>query len=101
MKHMVRYKLKADRVAENDRLIVKVYEELAAARPPGLRYATFRSEDGVSYFHVVAHDVEGAGQALTSLPAFKAFVAEIRDRCVEPPLRVELTQLGAYRFFEG
>jgi hypothetical protein len=101
MKHMVRYKLKADRVAENERLIVKVYDELAASKPPGLHYATFRADDGVSYFHVVFHDFEGAGNALTALPAFKAFTAEIRDRCVEPPARVELTEIGSYRFPGG
>ena len=37
--------------------------------------------------------------ALTLLPAFKAFSAEVKDRCVEPPRRVELTEIGSYGFF--
>ena len=55
MKHMVSYTLKADRVAENERLAAAVYDALKQARPPGLRYATFRLEDGVSFVHIVSH----------------------------------------------
>ena len=39
---MVRYKVKPDRVAENEALVRAVYEELRAPQPAGLRYATFR-----------------------------------------------------------
>jgi len=99
MKHMVRYTLKADRVAENERLAVAVYDALKQARPPGLRYATFRLEDGVSFIHIVSHEETDGSNALTSLPAFKAFSAGIKDRCEQPPVRVELTEIGSYGFF--
>jgi len=33
------------------------------------------------------------------LAAFKAFTAQIKDRCEEPPLPAELTEVGSYRFF--
>src|SRR6185295_859253 len=39
MPHLIRYKLKPDRVAENERLVAAVFDALEAARPPGLRYA--------------------------------------------------------------
>jgi hypothetical protein len=71
-----------------------------AARPAGLRYATFRLEDGVSFVHIVAHEEADGSNALTSLPAFKAFSAGVKERCVEPPVRVELTEIGAYGFFD-
>jgi len=99
MKHMVSYTLKADRVAENERLAAAVYDALKQARPPGLRYATFRLEDGVSFVHIVSHAEPDGSNALTSLPAFKAFSAGIRDRCATPPVRVELTEIGSYGFF--
>jgi len=99
MKHMVRYTLKADRVAENERLAVAVYDALKQVRPPGLRYATFRLEDGVSFIHIVSHEETDGSNALTSLPAFKAFSAGIKDRCEQPPVRVELTEIGSYGFF--
>lgn len=99
MLHMVSYKLKPDRVAENERLAAAVYVALREARPSGLRYATFKLADGVSFMHVVAHAEADGSNALTSLPAFKAFSAEVKDRCVEPPRRVELTEIGSYGFF--
>ncbi|MGZ5248929.1 MAG: hypothetical protein ACXWIQ_01745 [Caldimonas sp.] len=100
MKHMVSYTLKADRVAENERLARAVFEALREARPAGLRYATVRLEDGVSFVHLVAHDEADGSNALTSLPAFKAFAAGVKERCVAPPTRVELTEIGAYGFFD-
>jgi hypothetical protein len=100
MKHMVSYKLKPDRVAENERLAAAVYDALKQARPPGLRYATFRLEDGVSFVHIVSHGEPEGSNALTSLPAFKAFSAGVGERCETPPLRVELTEIGSYGFFD-
>ena len=99
MKHMVRYKLKADRVAENERLARAVYDALQAARPAGLRYATFRLDDGVSFMHIVSHEEADGSNALTSLPAFKAFAAGVKERCDEPPVTTQLTEIGSYGFF--
>jgi len=99
MKHMVSYMLKPDKVAENERLVEAVYEALKQARPKGLRYATFRHSDGVSFFHIVSHEEADGSNALTALPAFKAFAAEIKERCDTPPVRVELTEIGSYGFF--
>ena len=100
MKHMVSYRLHPERVAENERLAAAVFEALRQARPTGLRYATFRLGDGVSFVHIVSHDEADGSNALTSLPAFKAFAAGVKDRCVEPPVRVELTEIGSYGFFD-
>lgn len=99
MKHMVSYTLKPDRVAENERLVETVFAALRESRPSGLRYATFRLEDGVSFMHVVSHDEADGSNALTALPEFKAFAAGVRDRCASPPVRVEITEIGSYGFF--
>jgi len=101
MKHMVRYTLKPECVAENERLAAAVYEALHAARPAGLRYATFRLGDGVSFMHVVSHEAGEGVNALTSLPAFQAFAAGGKERCVEPPQRTELTEIGSYGWLDG
>jgi len=100
VKHMVSYTLKPDRVAENERLARAVYDELRATRPAGLRYATFRLGDGVSFVHIVAHEEAGGANALTALPAFQAFAAGVKDRCASPPVRVELNEIGSYGFFD-
>jgi hypothetical protein len=101
MKHLVRYTLKPECVAENERLAAAVYDALRAARPAGLRYATFRLDDGVSFVHLVSHEAGEAGNALTSLPAFQAFAAGVKERCVEPPRRSELTEIGSYGWFDS
>jgi hypothetical protein len=93
---MVRYKVKAGRAAENESYITKVFAQLARENPPDFRYASFKLDDGVSFVHIVAN--EGAESPLRELPAFKAFIASIRDRCEEPPASVDLTEVGAYGF---
>src|SRR5262245_12344180 len=99
MKHMIRYKLKPDRVAENERLSAAVYDALRRKQPPGLHYATFRQADGLSFVHVVSYDDGVSNDVLTSLPEFKAFSEGVKDRCIEPPVRTDLTEIGAYGFF--
>jgi quinol monooxygenase YgiN len=92
---MVRYKVKPDRVDENEELVRAVYEELAGSAPAGLRYATFRLDDGVSFVHLAS--VEGEHNALAESEAFARFQADVRDRCEELPVVTELHEVGSYR----
>jgi hypothetical protein len=91
---MVRYKVKAERVAENEALVRAVYEELAERAPDGIRYATFRLDDDQSFVHIALLD---DGQSLNELAAFQRFTAEIRDRCDAPPATSSLSPIGSYR----
>ena len=93
---MVRYKVKPDRVAENEELVRAVYDELGRVAPAGLRYATFRLEDGVSFVHVVIEEDVDAPDSLQDVPAFRAFTKDIADRCDVPPLAMGATVVGAY-----
>lgn len=99
MQHMVSHKVKAERVAENERYVVAVFEALAQARPRGLRYAAFRQADGVGFVHLVSHEEPDGANALTALPAFKVFAQGVKERCETPPVRAELTEIGSYGFF--
>ena len=92
---MVRYKVKPERVAENEELVRAVYEELRGAQPDGLRYATFRLEDGVTFVHMAS--IEEGRDQLSEAAAFQRFGEHIRDRCDEPPAVTELTEIGSYR----
>jgi hypothetical protein len=96
---MVRYRVKPDRVAQNEELVRAVYEELECTRPAGLRYATFKLEDGVSFVHIA--ESEGERSPLPDVAAFKAFQEGIRERCDEPPVAGELREIGSFRFFDG
>jgi hypothetical protein len=95
-KVMVRYKVKPERVAENEELVRAVYEELQSVAPDGLHYATFRLEDGVSFMHVAVTEAER--NPLPDLEAFQRFQAGIADRCDEPPVVTTLSEVGSFRF---
>jgi hypothetical protein len=93
---VVRYQVKPDRLAEHERLARAVYEELEALAPPGFRYATLRLDDGVTFVHVA--QTEGDGPApLPQLEAFRAFTAQIADRCDVPPDNRQAEVIGSYR----
>ena len=94
---IVRYRVKPERVAENEELVRGVYAELHEAAPDGLRYGTFRLEDGVSFVHIAEH---GDDNPLRQIAAFQRFQEGIGDRCDEPPLAVEMHEIGTYRLFE-
>ena len=96
---MVRYKVKADRVAENERYITSVFEQLEREKPPGLRYVSFKLEEGVSFMHIVSVETADGSNPLTALSAFKAFTADIGDRCDEAPVTVDLQAVGSYAVF--
>ena len=102
MKHtMVRYKVKPECAAENERLVSKVFEALHHERPAGLRYASFKLPDGVGFVHLVSRAPDAAGNPLMDLPAFREFLAEVKDRCVELPASQELSEIGSYGFFDA
>jgi hypothetical protein len=96
---IVRYKSKPDRADENQALIEKVFVELDADRPAGLRYASFRLADGVTFVHVAAVETDDGLNPLTQTPAFVEFLREIADRCDEGPAASDATLVGSYRFF--
>jgi hypothetical protein len=96
---MVRYKVKADQAGENQQYVEKVFEELRRNSPPGLRYATFKQSDGVSFVHIASIETETGVNPLSQSPAFQAFQAGIHDRCEEQPVAVDLEEVGSYQFF--
>lgn len=93
---MVRYRVKADRAEENERYIRAVFEELARTKPAGLRYASFKLADGVSFVHVAQVDTADGKNPLFDIDAFKAFSSKIEDRCEEKPESTELFAVGDY-----
>jgi hypothetical protein len=71
---------------------------LTRTQPTGLRYATFRLEDGVSFVHLA--ETEDERNPLGDVEAFARFLENVRDRCDEPPVATELHEVGSFRFFE-
>jgi hypothetical protein len=96
---MIRYTVKPERVAENEQFVRAVYEELDRVQPTGLRYATFRLDDGVSFVHVVSVETADGVNPLSEIEAFARFTQTVGDRCAEPPVTTALDEIGSFRFF--
>jgi hypothetical protein len=94
---MVRYRVKPERVEENEDLVRAVYVELRRTEPAGLRYATFKLDDGVSFVHLALTESENGDSPLSKVKAFQEFQKEIEDRTDEGPLVTELEPIGSFR----
>jgi hypothetical protein len=96
---IVRYKVKADQAEENKGYIRRVFDELDANKPEGLRYVSFNLADGVSFVHIAVVESENGENPLQQTAAFKDFIADIKDRCDEPPAASSADIVGSYRLF--
>jgi len=90
---VVRYRTRPDAADENERLIKAVFEELAAARPGGIRYLTFRTDEA-TFVHAAIFDTDA--NPLEDLPAFQQFTSGIAGRCEEPPAPMAGRLVGSY-----
>jgi hypothetical protein len=91
---VIRYRTRPEAAEENARLVRAVFAELAESKPEGLRYSTYRLDDGVTFMHVV--HTEGDGNPLPDIAAFAEFQRGIADRCVEGPVVADATVVGSY-----
>jgi acyl dehydratase len=94
---VIRYTTKPESADENARLVRDVYAELARDNPEGLRYATFRLDDGVTFLHVALLD--GDENPLTTSRAFAEFQSAIGERLAEGPIQAEATVVGSYNLY--
>jgi hypothetical protein len=97
---IVRYKVKSDKAQQNIEYIEKVFAALEKSSPTGIRYASFRSEDGVSFTHIASIETPDGVNPLSDLDEFKTFTQDIASRCEEPPVATEVETLGNYRVLE-
>jgi hypothetical protein len=72
-----------------------VFDELRSRAPAGLRYASYRLADGVTFLHLATLESPDENP-LVALPAFKTFQKHLKDRCVEAPVVTELSPVGSY-----
>jgi len=92
---MVRYKTSRETGDANATLIGAVFEELGRLAPGGIRYASYRLADGVTFVHI-ATVAAPEDNPLTALPSFKAFQSHLKDRCLEAPVVTEVSVVGSY-----
>src|SRR5215831_14252600 len=89
---LVRYRAKAEKVDENERLIGEVFRELRAKAPKNVRYLVLRLSDGTFY-----HLVEDGAKTIPSLEAFAAFRRGGEERRLDEAQQLEATIVGNYR----
>ena len=93
---LIRYKTKPELGDSNADLIAGVFEELKAAKLPGVRYLSLRLDDD-TFVHLVETEADDGSSGLPKLAAFQAFQSGIRERCAEPPVPKGATIVGNYR----
>lgn len=96
---MVRSKVMADRVAEAEEAIEKVFSAIEEIQPDGVRYASCKLAGGATFVALLELEKEGENQ-LMAIPAFQEFQAELRDLLAEPPVPETLEVVGSYRLFD-
>ncbi|QUQ62753.1 hypothetical protein [Kutzneria sp. CA-103260] len=96
---MVRYRTRPEAAEENQRLVEAVFQELNADDPGGLRYATFRLADGVTFVHVATFD--GEDNPLQRSAAFKEFQQDVEARIDGGAERSDVTLVGSYGLQAG
>lgn len=93
---MVTYKVKPDRVEENEELVRNVYAGLDEVGAPGVHYGTFKKEDGQTFVHMAFFSSPENQAVLSNLSAFQEFQKDIADRCEIPPNPEPLTPIAAH-----
>ena len=97
---LVRYKTRPEMAQENERLIEKVFQELQAKSPKGVRYLALKLSDGTLVHFSMVESNDGANP-IPGLEAFRAFQTGIKERCIEPPQAGEATIVGNYGMLGG
>jgi hypothetical protein len=97
---LIQYRVKADRIAENEQLVRAVFTELRERRVTGVHYTVLRQEDG-TFTHLVAADAGGTTAPLTSLPSFQRFQADVKARCAVLPSVNPVQVLGNHGMLDG
>lgn len=97
-KVLVRYKIKANQITENEALVKEVYKQLDEKKIDGFHYTTLKLSDGVTFVHIAFADNEEANKIFSNLSAFKNFQQNIKDRCDELPVVNSITIIGSHNF---
>lgn len=101
MKSVIRYRTKPESADENQRLVENVYTELAARDPGGMRYATLRLADGVTFIHIFMTDSDDTPNTMGDIAALAEFQRELAQRCIEQPAAQAATVVGSYRLLSS
>jgi hypothetical protein len=89
----VQYTVRSDFVAENERNIDAVMNELRALGNGDVRYAAYLHGDGKTFMHLVHHNSAEAERLPGALASFQHFRTRLNDHLEVPP-KVETFELA-------
>jgi hypothetical protein len=95
---MLQATVKPECVGDVEAAVKTMFAAIDAAAPDGVRYASCRSQDGVSFVALLALD-DGIENPLPAIPEFRAFQEGLGQWLAAPPVPDQLTVVGSYRLF--
>ena len=95
---MVRSKVKAEYASEVEVAVKRLFAAIQQAQPQGIRYASCRLGDGVTYVAMLELD-DGVENPLPALPEFRDFLEHLKTWTAESQIPEQLTVIGSYRLF--
>ena len=95
---MIRAKIKPGKAADLEKAAQEMFTAIEAARPQGVRYASCKLPDGVTYVILVGLD-DDENNPLGTVPAFRDFPENLNTWIAGPPATEQLTPVGSYRLF--
>lgn len=96
---MVRAAIKPESVAELEAATEKWFAAVEQAQPGGVKYATCKLADGVTFVVLLAVEDDDADNPLGAVPGFQEFQQKLGSCVAEPPSPEQLTVVGSYRLF--
>lgn len=95
---MVTAKVKPESVDEIEAMGRKLFAAIEREQPQGLRYATCRLPDGVTYLNFLELE-DGVDYPIPKMPEGKEFQEKLKSWLAETPASESLTVIGSYRLF--
>jgi hypothetical protein len=95
---LIRSKVKTEHVADVEAGVKKMFSAIEEARPQGVRYASSKLPDGVTFVALLQLE-DGVDNPLAALPAFREFQENLERWLAEPPVPERLEVVGSYGLF--
>jgi hypothetical protein len=95
---MLRATVNPECVGDLGAALTAMFSAIDAAAPEGVRYASCRASDGVSFVALLSVD-DGIENPLPASPEFRAFQANLGQWLAAPPVPDRMTVVSSYRLF--
>lgn len=95
---MVRAKVKEESVADVEAAVKTMFGAIDAAHPKGVKYASTRLPDGVTFVALLAVD-DATENPLSAIPEVREFQEQVKGWHAETPVVESLAVIASYGLF--